>query len=80
MAADRQREVPPRRGRADDLDAFAVGSVGREQGTLAVDALVAEARDLRREAAEQDVVDTRRLVPRHAGDTGALGPHLARRG
>ncbi len=56
-----------------------VGSDGRQQRALAVDALVAEARDLRREAAEQDVVDARRVVPRHAGDAGALRPHLARR-
>ena len=67
VAADRHRPVLARRGRAAELDARAVGQGRAEQRVLAVDALVADARDLLGEPLDQLVVDLGRLDPLHAG-------------
>ena len=57
VAADRHGPVLARGGRAAELDARAVGQGRAEQRMLAVDALVADARDLFGEALDQPVVD-----------------------
>jgi hypothetical protein len=77
MLADRQRNIPARRGRQGNLDARAIGQAGCQQGMLAADPLRAGGGDLPGKAIKHLSGQPGRVAALHRA-ADRLDPQLAR--